>query len=74
MINRFRPIVGATVAASILVTAAGCDSFLEVKNPTVIDASTVDPLADAPTFALSALNNLFNAFDNFIVYGAWFSG
>jgi hypothetical protein len=74
MLNRFRPIVGATMAASILVTAAGCDSYLEVKNPTVIDASTVDPVADAPTFSLSALNNLFNAFDDFIVYGAWFSG
>ncbi len=74
MLKSFRPIVGATVAAAILVTATGCDSFLEVKNPTVIDASTVDPVADAPTFSLSALNNLFDAFDNFIVYGAWFSG
>lgn len=62
------------MGASFILAAVGCDSFLEVKNPTVIDASTVDPVADAPTFALSALNNLFNAFDDFIVYGAWFSG
>lgn len=62
------------MGASFLIAATGCDSFLEVENPTVIDASTVDPVADAPTFALSALNNLFNAFDDFIVYGAWFSG
>ena len=45
-----------------------------VDNPTVIDAGTVDPAEDAPTFAQSALNNLFDAFDDAIVYGAWFSG
>jgi hypothetical protein len=40
----------------------------------VIDASTVDPAADAGTFANSALNNLYAAADNVAVYQAWFTG
>jgi hypothetical protein len=66
----FRAMVGATAIAA----AAGCDDFLSVDNPTVIDASTVDPVADAPTFSRSAMNNLFTAFDNVAVYQAWFTG
>jgi hypothetical protein len=62
------------VAASAIVVTTGCDDWLTVKNPTVIDAGTVDPVEDAPTFARSAMNNLFDAFDDAIVYGAWFSG
>src|SRR5690606_16172275 len=54
--------------------AGACDSLMEVDNPTVIDASTVDPVQDAPTFAQSALNNLWDAFDDAIIYGGWFSG
>lgn len=52
----------------------GCDDFLTVENPTVIDASTVDPVGDAATFAQSALNNLYTAVDNVAVYQAWFTG
>lgn len=70
---RFRPVLGAMVAAATLATTA-CDDYLVVDNPTVIDASTVDPVGDAPTFSQSALNNMFDAFDQAIVYGAWFSG
>lgn len=63
--------------AAVLGLAAAtlaCDSFLDVEDPTVIDAETVDPIQDLPTFAQSALQNLNDAFDNFVVYGAWFSG
>jgi hypothetical protein len=73
MHNRFR-ILGGVVAVSAALGAAGCDEWLDVKNPTVIDASTVDPVEDAPTFAQSAMNNLFDAFDDAIVYSGWFSG
>lgn len=74
MRNRILPILGMAVAAPALLFSSGCDDWLTVENPTVIDASTIDPVLDAPTFAQSALNNLWDAFDNFIVYGAWFSG
>lgn len=55
--------------------AVGCgDDFLTVDNPTVIDASTVDPVQDAATFSQSALNNMYTAADNVAVYQAWFTG
>lgn len=72
--KNIKPILTGVVAAAATLTAAGCDNFLEVRNPTVIEAAQVDPVLDAPTFSQSALNNLFTAFDNLIVYGAWFTG
>ena len=62
----------ALVAVAAL--AAGCDNFLEVEHPGVIDAGTIDPVADAETFSLSAQTNFFNAYDNVAVYGAFFTG
>ena len=73
MKNRFRFLGAAAVIAAAAGTTA-CDDWLEVANPTVIDAATVDPVQDAPTFAQSAMNNLFDAFDDVVVYGGWFSG
>lgn len=64
-----------TAAGALLALAtSGCNDFLTVKNPTVIDASTVDPVQDASTFSQSAMNNLFTAADNVAVYQAWFTG
>src|SRR5690606_19790817 len=65
--------MGAMVAVTATIAATGCDDWLEVNNPTVIDAGTVDPVEDAPTFAQSALNNLWDAFDDAVVYGGWFA-
>lgn len=73
MRNRLQPTLGVMVAAAT-ITAAGCDDFLDVSNPTVIEASTVDPVEDAPTFSQAALNNLYTALDNLAVYQAWFTG
>ncbi len=70
---RYR-MVGAATALVALLGASACNNFLDVADPTVIDASTIDPNADLPTFASSALQNLFDAFDNIVVYSAWFSG
>lgn len=61
-------------AAALALTATACDDFLSVENPTIIEASTVDPIADAATFANSALNNFYVAADNVAVYQAWFTG
>ena len=41
-----RRAVTRTLGAALLVSAAACDSFLEVDNPNVIDAETVDPVQD----------------------------
>lgn len=52
--------------------SAGCD--LDVSNPQVIDANRFDPTEDAATLALSAQTNLYNAFGEAVVSGAYFSG
>ncbi len=64
------------LAAILGMVAApvACDDFLDVPDPTVIDAGTIDPVNDLPTFAASALMDLFAALDNIIVYSAWFNG
>lgn len=72
--KRIRTGALAALAALAVVTAAACSDVLEVENPEVIESSTVDPEEDAATFALSAQNALFTAFDNLVVYGGWFSG
>ena len=64
-------LTAAVVALAAL--AGGCDNFLEVEHPGVIDAGTIDPIAEAETFSLSAQTNFFNAYDNVAVYGAFFT-
>lgn len=60
--------------AALLASTAACSSFLEVDNPNVIDASTLDPSSDAATFALSAQQNFSVAYGWMIMYSSWFSG
>ncbi len=61
-------------AAAILVAVAGCNEFLTVPNPTVIDASAINPTTDAATFAASAQQN-FATYHGFnVIYGGWFTG
>lgn len=73
MNHKFRTL-GTVAALAAAVAAAGCDDFLEVPDPTVIDAATIDPVEDLPTFASSGLQNLFDAFDGVVVNSGWFSG
>ena len=74
MRKQYKTALTVMVAASATIATAGCDDWLTVANPDVIDASTVDPVQDAGTFSLSTLNNLFDALDNAAVYQAWFTG
>jgi len=63
------------VAGALLPSLTACDlNFFEVKNPNVIDAATVDPVADGAIFSRSAFQTLASAFSSgFIVYTAWFT-
>jgi hypothetical protein len=45
---------------SVALTLAGCS--MDVRNPTVVDASTIDPVADARVFSLSAQQDFYVAF------------
>jgi hypothetical protein len=65
--------VSAAAAASAL-TLAGCDYWLTVPDPTVIDADVLDPVQDAPLLSRSAQQNFASAYGHLIVYSSWFTG
>ena len=72
-----RRAITRTVCGAVLLTgsAVACkDSFLQVTNPNLIDAATVDPNSGAATLAASAQQNFATAIGWLIMYGAWFTG
>ena len=76
MINTIPRAVTRTIAgAALLCFSAACSNkFLDVTNPNVIDASTVDPTAGATLLANSAQQNFATAYGWLNLYSAWFSG
>src|SRR5687768_17763356 len=52
------------VSGFAALTLAGCS--LDVTDPSVVDASTIDPIADARVFSLSAQQNFYVAYAGFI--------
>jgi len=69
-----RRTLGAAVAVALVGGTAACDSFFEVRTPGVVEASSLDPIADGPMFAASAYQTLISAIPNTIIYGSWFTG
>jgi starch-binding outer membrane protein, SusD/RagB family len=65
-----RPLAFAALAAGL----AGCNDFLTVKNPTVIEVNTLDPVADAPVLANSAIQNLAQGYGWLAMYTSWMAG
>ena len=63
-------------AAKVAVIAgiAGCADFLTVDNPTVIEVDALDPVADAPLLANSAVQNMATSYGWLIMYSGWSSG
>lgn len=61
------------VAALVALGTAGCDDFLDVRNPNVIDAAEIDPVQDGNLFARSAFQTFASAYGSMIVYTAWFT-
>ena len=61
----------AAVAGVVLATLTGCDT--DVINPAVVEASTIDPVADARVFSLSAQQNFYQAFGGFINSTAYYA-
>ena len=71
--RNLRRLVSAVAAAGAL-GLVGCEHWLTIPDPTVIDADVLDPVADAPTLALSAQQNFASAYGHLIVYSSWFVG
>jgi hypothetical protein len=72
--NSIRRAVTRTTAGAALVLGAACSNgFVEVTNPDVIDAATVDPTSGATTLALSAQQNFATAMGWLSMYSGWFT-
>ena len=66
--------ISRVVTLAALLATMGCgDSFFEVSDPDILEASNIDPEADGPTLARSAFQNLVDAYGDHIVYSAWWS-
>lgn len=74
MTRPIRALLGTALACVTAVAASGCEDFLAVDDPTVIDVATVDPVADATTLAFSAQQNFAVAYGWMIMYSSWFVG
>lgn len=68
-----RAVARLALVAVVAFGTVACDEFFEVQNPNVIDASTVDPVADGTIFSRSALQTLAASYSTLIVYVAWFT-
>ena len=69
-----RAVTGAIAGTALVAVAGACsDKFLQVTNPNVIDASTVDPTSGATTLALSAQQNFATALGWLSMYSGWFT-
>jgi starch-binding outer membrane protein, SusD/RagB family len=72
--RRVRSGLGTLAAMAVLLPVlSGCDSFFEVRTPNIIDASTVDPVADGTIFSRSAFQTFAAAYGDQILYTAWFT-
>jgi hypothetical protein len=69
----FNRIAGTAIVAGALILG-GCTSWLSVDNPSVIDESVLDPVAEANLLAKSAQQNFASAYGHLIVYSSWFTG
>lgn len=66
-----RTLIGGALA---LAAAACTDKFLNVTNPTVIDASTVDPAATATALAATVQQNFATEFGTTAMFESHFTG
>lgn len=69
--------VSALLVCAASLPLAGCDDFLSVETPNVIDAGTLDPSADPTVLSFSAQQNLAtavglaNLHSGYVVWEAW---
>jgi hypothetical protein len=71
-----RRAVSRTMAgAALLIALPACsDKFLQVENPNLIDATTVDPNSSAATLANSAQQDYQTWYGSAALYSGWFTG
>ena len=69
-----RAVTRTLVGTTLVLGAAACsDEFLQVTNPNVIDAATVDPTSAGNTLAASAQQNFATALGWLAMYSGYFT-
>jgi hypothetical protein len=64
--------LGVVLASAVGITA-GCDDFLDVKNPNNLEAESVDEERDRVLLAQSAYQAFVSSYGEIMVYAAWFT-
>jgi len=68
----FKPLIVAFAVGASALTA-GCDEFLDVKNPNSLEAEGIDPERDRGLLSQSVYQDLVAQYGNLNVYVAWFT-
>lgn len=68
-----RRALSVALIAPIAFATSGCDSFLDVTDPGILEAEVIDPETDGELISRSAMQNLLVAFGNVIINSAWFT-
>jgi len=69
-----RTLIALAATGLLGLSVAGCDDYLTVDNPNIVDASTIDPLAEASSLALSVEQEFADNYAELAAYSAWFTG
>ncbi|MBX3145302.1 MAG: RagB/SusD family nutrient uptake outer membrane protein [Gemmatimonadales bacterium] len=72
--TRFKSISRTLALAALGFGLGGCNEWLQVLNPTVIDVKSTDPVEDAPILAGSAQQSFNSSFGWLVMYSGWFTG
>jgi len=73
MHNDIKKLLGIVLAAGLLGSATGCDRFLDITNPNVLEADNIDPEKDARLLGESVWQQWVSDFGDYSVYAAWYT-
>lgn len=65
--------IASAIAMVGLLAAPACDGFIEVTNPNVVEAGSIDPDTDGPLLAWSAYQNFVAGYGQIIMATSWFT-
>src|SRR5512145_2254004 len=71
--RKFSNTLLAGAALGLIFVTGACDSFLDVKNPSSLEAENVDAERDAVILSRSAYQAFVAQYGTLAVYSAWFS-
>lgn len=67
-------VFGIVLAAGLLAVNTGCDDFLDITNPNVLEAENINPESDARLLGESVWQQFVSDFGQYSVYAAWYTG